>query len=59
MLVLTRKVDETIIIDTGAEVIEVIALEFKGKQVRLGIKCGRNIKVDRKECTKKVSDGKV
>lgn len=46
MLVLTRKVHQSIII--GDE-IEVVVLEVRGEQVRLGIKAPRNVTVHRQE----------
>lgn len=46
MLVLTRKVHQSIII--GDEV-EVVVLEVRGEQVRLGIKAPRTVAVHRKE----------
>lgn len=46
MLVLTRKVNQSIVIGEG---IEVVVLEVRGEQVRLGIKAGKEVKVHRKE----------
>ena len=46
MLVLTRKANQSIIIQGE---IEVVVLEVRGEQVRLGIKAPRNIEVHRKE----------
>ncbi|GIV06667.1 MAG: hypothetical protein KatS3mg016_2242 [Fimbriimonadales bacterium] len=46
MLVLTRKVNQSIMI--GDE-IEVVVLEVRGEQVRLGIKAPRNVTVHRRE----------
>ncbi len=46
MLVLTRKVNQSIIIGEG---IEVVVLEVRGEQVRLGIKAPRDVTVHRKE----------
>lgn len=46
MLVLTRKVNQSIII--GDEV-EVVVLEVRGEQVRLGIKAPKTVVVHRKE----------
>jgi carbon storage regulator len=47
MLVLTRKVHQSIVI--GDEAIEVVVLEVRGEQVRLGIKAPKNVAVHRKE----------
>ena len=46
MLVLTRKVNQSIVIGEG---IEVVILEVRGEQVRLGIKAPRDVAVHRKE----------
>jgi carbon storage regulator len=46
MLVLTRKVNQSIVIGNG---IEVVVLEVRGEQVRLGIKAPRDVAVHRKE----------
>jgi carbon storage regulator len=46
MLVLTRKVHQSIII--GDE-IEVVVLEVRGEQVRIGIRAPKNVSVHRKE----------
>jgi len=46
MLVLTRKKDQSIVID---ENIEVTVLEVQGDQVRIGISAPRNVAVHRKE----------
>ena len=46
MLVLTRKVHQSIIVGDD---VEVVVLEVRGEQVRLGIKAPRNITVHRKE----------
>ncbi|MCU0315182.1 MAG: carbon storage regulator CsrA [Fimbriimonadaceae bacterium] len=53
MLVLTRKVNQSIII--GDEV-EVIVLEVRGEQVRLGIKAPRNVTVHRQEIYDQIQD---
>jgi carbon storage regulator len=46
MLVLTRKVHQSIVIGDD---VEVVVLEVRGEQVRLGIKAPRNVSVHRKE----------
>ena len=51
MLVLTRKLDESIII---GENIEIKVLEVRGEQVRLGIVAPRSISVYRKELYDKI-----
>lgn len=46
MLALTRKAGESIMLDGD---IEVIVVEVRGDQVRLGIKAPQNVKILRKE----------
>ncbi len=46
MLVLTRKVNQSIMIGDG---VEVVVLDVRGEQVRLGIKAPDDVKVHRKE----------
>ncbi len=46
MLVLTRKLHQSIVIGDG---IEVVVLEIRGEQVRIGIKAPKNVMVHRKE----------
>lgn len=46
MLVLTRKIHESIII---GDTIEVVVLEVRGEQVRIGIRAPRDVTVHRKE----------
>lgn len=46
MLVLTRKLHQSIVIGEG---IEVVVLEVRGEQVRLGIKAPKDVAVHRKE----------
>ena len=53
MLVLTRKVNQSIII--GDE-IEVIVLEVRGEQIRLGIKAPRSVIVHRKEIYEQIQE---
>ena len=53
MLVLTRKVHQSIII--GDE-IEVVVLEVRGEQVRLGIRAPKNVTVHRKEIYEQIKD---
>lgn len=49
MLILMRRKDEQLIIDTGNEVIEVKILETFNNQVRLGISAPNHVQVDREE----------
>lgn len=46
MLVLTRKVGQSIVIGDD---IEVVVLEVRGEQVRVGIRAPKNVAVHRKE----------
>jgi carbon storage regulator len=46
MLVLTRKLGESIAIDDD---IKIVVVQIKGRQVRLGIEAPRNTKVHREE----------
>ncbi len=56
MLVLTRKVNQSIII--GDEV-EVVVLEVRGEQVRIGIKAPKSVGVHRKEIYDRIKDENV
>lgn len=53
MLVLTRKVNQSIIIGTD---IEVVVLEVRGEQVRLGIKAPRDVAVHRREIYEQIQE---
>lgn len=46
MLVLTRKIHQSIVIGDD---IEVVVLEVRGEQVRIGIKAPKDVSVHRKE----------
>ncbi len=46
MLVLTRKINQSIMI--GADV-EIVVIEVRGEQVRIGIRAPRSVSVHRKE----------
>ena len=46
MLVLTRKVGQSIVIGDN---VEVVVLEVRGEQVRVGIRAPKNVSVHRKE----------
>ena len=50
MLVLTRKIGESLIIQTSTgEEIEIIVLDIKGKQVRVGTEAASDISIYREE----------
>ncbi|MDR3690540.1 MAG: carbon storage regulator CsrA [Fimbriimonas sp.] len=53
MLVLTRKVGQSIVI--GDE-IEVVVLEVRGEQVRVGIRAPKTVSVHRKEIYEQIHD---
>ena len=53
MLVLTRRVGETIWID---EKIEIVITEVKGDQVKVGIRAPRQVDIIRGELRKDISD---
>lgn len=56
MLVLSRKKDESIMIDGK---IEVMVLEVEEGKVKLGIKAPRNIEILRKEVYKEIADANI
>jgi carbon storage regulator len=56
VLVLTRKVHQSIVIGDG---IEVVVLEVRGEQVRLGIKAPKDVAVHRKEIYEQIRDENV
>lgn len=53
MLVLTRKVQQSIVIGDG---IEVVVLEVRGEQVRLGIRAPKDVAVHRKEIYEQIAE---
>ncbi len=53
MLVLTRKVNQSIVI--GGD-IEIVVLEVRGEQVRLGIRAPRDVAVHRKEIFEQIQE---
>lgn len=53
MLVLTRKLGESIAIDDH---IKIVVVQIKGKQVRLGIKAPQETKIHREEVYKAIQD---
>ncbi|GAB4009619.1 MAG: carbon storage regulator CsrA [Bdellovibrio sp.] len=56
MLVLTRKLGESIAIDDH---IKIVVVSIKGKQVRLGIKAPKETKIHREEVYKAIQDQNV
>ena len=55
MLVLTRRIDESIIID---DVIKVYLLDIKGSRARIGIDAPRDIAVHREEIYERIQQEK-
>lgn len=53
MLVLTRKLNQSIVINDN---IEVVVLEVRGEQVRLGIRAPKDVTVHRKEIYEQIMD---
>ncbi len=53
MLVLTRKLGESIAIDDN---IKIVVVQIKGKQVRLGIKAPHDTKIHREEVYQAIQD---
>ncbi len=56
MLVLSRKIGESIIIGDN---IEVTLCSINGQRVKFGITCPKEIRVDRKEIREKIEQGKA
>ena len=56
MLILTRRINETLVIDGK---IEVTVLDTRGNQVRIGIAAPRDVIVHRKEILEKKQKQKV
>lgn len=56
MLVLTRKLHQSIMI---GEEIEVVVLEVRGEQVRLGIRAPKDVTVHRKEIFEQIHEENV
>lgn len=57
VLILTRRADESIVIGDD---IEILVMNIKGSQVRIGIKAPRSLVVDRKEVAdRKATEGEI
>ena len=49
MLILTRRIGETLICNDNGKLTEMTVLGIKGNQVRLGVTAEQNVEVDREE----------
>lgn len=49
MLILTRRIGETLICNDNGKLTEMTVLGVKGNQVRLGVTAEQNVEVDREE----------
>ena len=56
MLVLTRKLNQSIVIGDG---IEIVVLEVRGEQVRIGIKAPKDVAVHRKEVFDQIQEANL
>ncbi len=56
MLVLTRKLNQSIVIGDD---IEIVVLEVRGEQVRIGIKAPKNVAVHRKEVYEQIREENI
>lgn len=55
MLILTRRMNETIVIEDGSgNLVEVTLLSVKGNQVRIGVNAPKDIQVNRKEIYERI-----
>jgi carbon storage regulator len=60
MLILTRRENESIVIQLGQTVVYVTVLEIKANQSRVGVSAPRDVSVDREEVyQRKVREAKV
>lgn len=49
MLVVTRRINESIIIDTGKDRIEIVLKDIRGKNARIGVHADERYTIVRKE----------
>ncbi|MBL8060434.1 MAG: carbon storage regulator CsrA [Chthonomonas sp.] len=56
MLVLTRKVNQSIIVGDD---VEIVVLEVRGEQVRIGIRAPKTVGVHRKEIYDQIKDENI
>ena len=58
MLILTRRVGETLMIGDGEKIITVTVLGVKGNQVRLGVNAPKDVPVHREDIYKRIQGEK-
>jgi len=59
MLILTRRIGETLVIGEGENRAEVTMLGIKGNQVRIGIQAAKHISVHRDEIYRRIQEEKA
>ena len=59
MLVLSRKVQESIILSVNGEEIRVTLLDIRGKNIRLGIKAPKSVRILRNEIYEKEHENPI
>lgn len=57
MLILTRRIEETICIGEGENAVTVTVLGVKGNQVRIGVTAPKDIPVHRQEIAERIEAG--
>lgn len=56
MLILTRRIGETLFIGEGEDAIQVAVLGVKGSQVRLGVEAPKDVPVHREEIYRRIQE---
>lgn len=59
MLILTRRIGESLVIGDGEDKASVTVLGIKGNQVRIGIAVPKHVSVHREEIYKKIQEEKA
>ena len=49
MLVITRRPNESIVIDTGSEIINIVIVSIRSNKVRIGVDADKHVRVMREE----------
>lgn len=57
MLILTRRVEETICIGEGESAVTITVLGVKGNQVRIGVTAPKSVPVHRQEIAERIAAG--